>query len=335
MQTASPADPRNETASGVLFGGSAFLIWGLSPIYWKLLQSVPAFEVILHRIVWSFLFLLPILLFQGRFHELKAALKRPRLLAILTGTAVLVAINWFLYIWAVTHDRVLQASLGYYINPLVNVLLGFVFLGERLRPRQIAAVFLAAAGVLFLTVSHGVFPWVSLALAFSFGSYGLIRKVAAVGSLVGLTLETLVLGVPAALLMIRMTLDGSGAFLNRAAVMDLKLMGAALVTGLPLLLFTRAARRVTLATLGFLQYLAPTCMFLLGVLVYDEPFPPAKLAAFAAIWTALGLYSADSLSAYRQAERARRQAAPPEVPLPADPAARSGEESRLPSKLSR
>jgi chloramphenicol-sensitive protein RarD len=311
MQTASPADPRNETASGVLFGVSAFLIWGLSPIYWKLLQSVPAFEVILHRIVWSFFFLLPILLFQGRFQELRAALKSPRLLAILTGTAVLVAANWFLYIWAVTHDRVLQASLGYYINPLVNVLLGFVFLGERLRPRQIAAVCLAAAGVLFLTVSHGVFPRVSLALALSFGSYGLIRKVTAVGSLVGLTVETLVLGIPSALLLARMTLDGSGAFLNRAPVMDLKLMGAALVTGLPLLLFTRAARRVTLATLGFLQYLAPTCMFLLGVLVYNEPFPPAKLAAFGAIWTALGLYSADSLSAYRRTTRNRRVAATP------------------------
>lgn len=323
MQTPSSAGPRNETASGVLFGVSAFLIWGLSPIYWKLLQSVPAFEVILHRIVWSFLFLLPILLFQGRFGELKAALKRPRLLAILTGTAVLVAANWFLYIWAVTHDQVLQASLGYYINPLVNVLLGFVFLGERLRPRQIAAVSLAAGGVLFLTVSLGVFPWVSLALAFSFGLYGLIRKVAAVGSLVGLTLETLVLTVPATLLLTRMTLDGSGAFLNRAPIMDLKLIGAALVTGLPLLLFTRAARRVTLATLGFLQYLAPTCMFLLGVLVYHEPFPPERLVTFAAIWTALGLYSADSLSAYRRAEKERRQAAGANFPLPAEPSAKS------------
>lgn len=321
MDTDSTADDRREATSGVLFGVSAFLIWGLSPVYWKLLGAVPAFEVILHRIVWSFLFLLPLLLFQGRWNELTRALRTPRILLILMGTGLLVALNWFLYIWAVNHDRVLQASLGYYINPLVNVLLGMVFLGERLRPPQVAAVVLAAVGVAFLTFYHGVFPWVSLALAFSFGLYGLIRKVVRVGSLVGLTVETLALGVPATLLLIRMTVDGSGAFLNRTPVMDLTLMGAALVTALPLLLFTRSARRVTLATLGFLQYLAPTCMFLLGVLVYHEPFAPAQLLTFAAIWIALGIYSADSLAAYRRTEWRNRDAAA--VPGGAAPVSRT------------
>jgi chloramphenicol-sensitive protein RarD len=162
MDGNSPADARREAVSGVLFGVSAFLIWGLSPIYWKQLGSVPAFEIILHRIVWSFLFLLPLLIFQGRGRELVRALRTPRILLILAGTGLLVALNWLLYIWAVTHDRLLQASLGYYINPLVNVLLGMVFLGERLRPPQVAAVVLAAVGVGFLTFYHGVFhgcPW--------------------------------------------------------------------------------------------------------------------------------------------------------------------------------
>jgi chloramphenicol-sensitive protein RarD len=325
MTADSPADASQEAASGVVFGVSAFLIWGLSPIYWKLLGSVPAFEIILHRILWSFVFLLPILLFQGRLRELAAALKTPRTLLIFLGTSLLVALNWFLYIWAVTHDRVLQASLGYYINPLVNVLLGYLFLRERLRHRQIAAVLLAGAGVLFLTFYHGVFPWVSLALAFSFGLYGLIRKVASAGALVGLTVETLLLGLPAAVLLVRMTLNGSGAFLNRAPVMDLTLMGAALVTALPLLLFTRAARRVTLATLGFLQYLAPTCMFLLGVLAYQEPFAPAHFLTFVAIWSALALYSADSITAYRRDARRKQKTAPgPEPPTPAAPSAKGG-----------
>ena len=285
---------------GVFFAASAFLIWGLSPIYWKALQTVGPLETVMHRAVWSFGFLMLIIFLRHQWPALIKALTNGRTLLVLCGTTLLVAINWLIYIWAVNNNFLLQASLGYYINPLVNVVLGMTFLGERLRKPQIMAVLLAAAGVIFLTVSYGRFPWIALVLAFSFGLYGLIRKVAPVSALVGLTVETMLMSVPAAAWLIFMHSRHSGSIFRGDLRMDLMLMGTALMTAIPLLLFTGGARRITLSTLGVMQYLAPSGMFLLAVFYYREPFASAQLWTFVTIWTALAIYSADTLKLYRQ-----------------------------------
>ncbi len=291
---------RPQTTAGVVYAGSAFLIWGLSPIYWKALASVPAFEILMHRMIWSFLFLVPLALRKDKRRECLGAITTRSTLLILCFTTLIVGGNWFLFIWAINSGHILQTSLGYYINPLVNVLLGVVFLKERLRKLQSAAVGLAFIGVLYLTVSYGQFPWVSLALAFSFGFYGLIRKVAPVGPLVGLTVETLLLAVPATVYLIYLDRVGVGAFLRVDAATSFLLMGAALVTGLPLLLFTNGAKRLHLTTIGFLQYIAPSGTFLLAIFVYHEPLQPAQLLTFILIWSALALYSWDSVMHYRK-----------------------------------
>jgi len=284
---------------GVALTASAFLIWGMSPIYWKALASVPAFEILMHRMVWSFVFLAPLVLLQGHLKDFVHALTSGRMLMILLSTTLIVGGNWFLFIWAINSGHILQTSLGYYINPLVNVLLGVVFLKERLRRLQLVAVGLAAVGVTYLTLSYGQFPWVSLALAFSFGFYGLIRKVASVGPLVGLTVETLLLSIPAGAYLLYIDHAGRGTFLHDGTTISIMLMGAALVTGPPLLLFTKGAKLLRLATVGFLQYIAPSCTFLLAVFVYKEPLLPAQLLTFGLIWTALAIYSYDSVIAYK------------------------------------
>jgi chloramphenicol-sensitive protein RarD len=293
--------PRPQSLVGVACGSSAFLIWGLSPLYWKMLQAVPAFEIIMHRMVWSFLFLIPILLLRRRWHDFTAVFRNLRIILVLLSTSVIVGTNWFVYIWAINHDHVLQASLGYFINPLVNVLLGMVFLRERLRPLQFLAVGLAGIAVLYLVLQYGEFPWVALFLAFSFGFYGLIRKVAPVTALVGLSVETLVLSAPALAYLFYLAAAGSGSFLRVNILVDLLLMGAALVTALPLLLFTLGARRLHLSTVGFLQYIAPSCMFLLAVLAFHEPLYRHQLWTFLLIWAALSVYSVDSLIFYKRA----------------------------------
>ena len=298
---ADRADIDPTPASGVACAFLAFLIWGLSPIYWKTLQHVPAVEIILHRVVWSFAFLMPLVVVGRQWPAFKAAATTPKTLGILFITAILVGVNWLIYIWAVNNGRVLQASLGYYINPLVNVLLGMVFLRERLRPAQTVAVGLAALGVFNLTFRYGAFPWVSLSLAFSFGLYGLVRKVAAVGPLVGLTVETLLLTVPAGIWMVHLNRIGSGAFLSTGVATDLLLLGTGILTSTPLLLFNLGAKRITLTTLGLVQYTAPTGMLLLGITLFDEPFTTAQAITFGLIWTALALYSWDSLRVHRTA----------------------------------
>jgi chloramphenicol-sensitive protein RarD len=286
---------RPQTTAGVVYAGSAFMIWGLSPVYWKALASVPAFEILMHRMIWSFLFLVPFVLRKDRRLEFLKAFTTPPTLLILGSTTLIVGGNWFLFIWAINSGHILQTSLGYYINPLVNVLLGVVFLRERLRKLQFAAVGLAFIGVFYLTVSYGQFPWVSLALAFSFGFYGLIRKVAPVGPLVGLTVETLLLSVPATTYLVYLDRMGVGAFLRADVATSFLLMGAALVTGLPLLLFTNGTKRLHLTTIGFLQYIAPSGTFLLAIFVYHEPLRSAQLSTFILIWSALALYSWDAL----------------------------------------
>ncbi|MGD9179832.1 MAG: EamA family transporter RarD [Desulfobacterales bacterium] len=294
---------KSDTVFGVAYATSAFLIWGISPIYWKALQAVPAFEIILHRIVWSFFFLMPLILVMRRWKDFVDALKNYRTLLILLFTALIISGNWLLYIWAVNSDKLLQASLGYYINPLVNVVLGTSFLKERLRPLQILAVLLAAAGVLLLTIYYGEFPWIALALAVSFGFYSLIRKTAPVGSLAGLTVETLLLSIPALVYLFYLDSQGAGNIFRTSLKLDLLLMGCALVTATPLLFFTLGARRLYLSTVGLLQYIAPSCMFLLAVFLFREPFVKAQVVTFAFIWTALAIYSTDSFRYYKHTEQ--------------------------------
>lgn len=295
---------REQSSEGLICGASAFLIWGLSPIYWKSLAAIPAFEIIMHRVVWSFLFLVPIVLLQRRWDEFKSALQTPRTFLILTATTLFLSFNWLIFIWAINNGHVLQTSLGYYINPLLSVSLGMLFLRERLRPLQTLAVLLAATGVFYITVRLGVFPWIALSLALSFGMYGLVRKVAPVSPLVGLTVETLILTPPALAYLIYLHHSGSGAFIRLGFRTDLLLMAAALVTALPLLLFNVGTKKLHLSTVGFLQYIVPSCFFLFAVFVFHEPISKAQVWTFILIWTALAIYSLDSILFYRMKLRA-------------------------------
>jgi chloramphenicol-sensitive protein RarD len=295
---------RKETLFGVAYAVSGFLIWGMSPVYWKELGAVPAFEIIMHRTIWSLVFLLPFLLIQRRWHELASVFKNPRLLLILTATAIILAGNWLIFIWAINHGHVLQSSLGYYINPLISVLLGMVILRERLRRAQIVALLMATVGVLQLTIQFGQFPWIALTLGMTFGFYGLIRKVAPVGALVGLSVETMLLSVPALGYLITRYASGSGAFLRIDIKIDLFLMGTALFTALPLLLFTLGMKRLHLSTIGFMQYIVPSLFFIFAVFFFHEPISKAQIWTFIIIWLALCVYSADSAIHYRYADRA-------------------------------
>ena len=299
MATNSPKTPP-ETVIGLIYAGSAFLIWGLSPVYWKALGAVPALEITMHRVVWSFLFLVCLILLQRRRHEFVEVLKNGRMLLTLISTAIIISGNWLLYIWAVNNNYLLQASLGYYINPLVNVVLGMVFLREQLRKPQIVAVLLAAGGVLYLTMSYGEFPWIAFTLALSFGFYGLIRKVAPVGPLVGLAVETMLLSPPAIVYLVYLNSQGADAILRVSLKLDLLLVGCAPLTAVPLLFFNLGAKRIYLSTLGLIQYIGPSGMFLLALFYYHEPFSAAQIWTFVMIWAALVIYSTDSVIYYRR-----------------------------------
>ena len=299
--TAEPSQKtRSEAALGVFYASSAFLIWGLGVIYWKALTEVPPLEIIVHRVVWAIILLITAVIIGKFWTDFIIALKDLRLLLTLLITAYILAANWLLYVWAINNNYILQGSLGYYINPLVNVVFGVLFLRERLRPAQILAVLLAGLGVVYLTFSYGEFPWIALALASSFGLYGLIRKVAPVGPLVGLCIETLLLTPPAVVYLIYLTAKGSPSFLQGSVSIDLLLLGTSVLTAAPLTLFTAGARRLNLSTVGLLQYMAPTIMFLLAVFYYREPFIMAQVRTFITIWIALIIYSTDSIIYYRK-----------------------------------
>ncbi len=291
---------KSEALLGVFYAGLAFLIWGLSPAYWKNLSAVPALEIIMHRIVWSFIFLVCFILLQKRWDDFVVVLKNGRLLLTLFATAIFIFGNWYLYIWAVNNNYLLQASLGYYINPLVNVVLGMLFLRERLRKPQVVAVIMAATGVLYLTFFYGEFPWIALTLALSFGLYGLIRKVAPVGSLVGLAVETMFLSLPAIVYLFYLDLIGAGSIFRVSFKLDLLFIGCAPVTAAPLLLFTLGAKRLYLSTVGLMQYIAPSGMFLLAIFFYGEPFSKTQIWTFVMIWLALAIYSTDSVIYFRR-----------------------------------
>lgn len=284
-----------EQKIGGIFAASAYTLWGIAPLYFKQIDFVPALEILLHRIVWSFVLLALILTVMKQWPAVQAVFKKPKLLAAMLGTALLLAGNWGLFIWAVNNGHMLEASLGYYINPLLNILLGMLFLGERLRKLQWAAVTLALTGVLIQLAYFGSLPWVALVLASSFALYGLFRKKLAVDALSGLFVESLLL-MPLALLYWWQFADSAAAnLLQNTLGLNLWLIAAGVVTTVPLLCFIAAARRLQLSTMGFFQYIGPSFMFVFGVFLYNEPLDPSKLVTFAFIWTALLVYSLDAV----------------------------------------
>ena len=295
-------------SSGLASTLGAYLIWGVSPIFWKQLTDVSAGQLLAHRIVWCAVLLALLLASLRRWGEIRAVLSSRTAVVTLLATAVCVSINWLLYLWAVLSDRILQASLGYYINPLLTVLLALVFLGEKLSRAQWISVGLAAVGVGVLTVSVGSLPWLSLALAASFGIYGLLRKRVEAEAAVGQLIETSFLAPIALGFLVMTQARGEGVFGTRGAGFDLLLVLSGLITAAPLLLFAHGVRRLRLSTVGFLQYLAPTLQFLLAVLVYREPFGRAQLIAFLFIWAALALFSHDVGRRWRQERMARSPA---------------------------
>ncbi len=284
---------------GIWYAIGAYATWGLFPIYWKWLHAVPALQLVGHRIGWSFLLLCAVILLSKQWRAFRAAALNRRVLLIYLVAALLIGVNWLTYIWAVNAGFIVETSLGYFINPLLSVLMGVIFLRERLRPMQWLPIGLAAAGVLYLTFAYGALPWIALTLAFSFGLYGLIKKVAPLNSLHGLTLETGILFLPALVYLLYAEAAGTAAFLHTGAGSDLLLIGAGTVTTIPLLLFASAARRIPLSLVGILQYIAPTLQFLLGVLVYHEPFDQAHFIGFGIVWAALIFFGVEGFLAHR------------------------------------
>ncbi len=280
---------------GAVAAAGAYALWGLLPLYWKALQTVPPLETLAHRTVWSLVLVLLLQAALGRWAWLRLVRQRPRMLRTFVASTCLLGVNWLTYIWAVTSGHVVDSSLGYFINPLVTVLLGVIFLHERLRLWQGVAVGLAAASVLYLTLGLGSLPWIALVLAGTFGFYGLLRKTAPLGSLEGLTVETALLSLPALAYLLWLEAAGKGSFGHEGLAISALLVGTGVVTAVPLLLFAWAARNTTLATMGILHYIAPTLQLLLGLLVYHEPFSPARLLGFCGVWLALFIYSAEAL----------------------------------------
>jgi len=280
---------------GILSAVGAYLLWGILPVYWKLIDTIPAIETLGHRMVWSLVFVVAILTVQRRWEWVRAVRNQPRKYLIFLLSAVILACNWFTYIYAMNTGNIVEASLGYFINPLVSVLLGVIFLRERLRPWQIVAVSIAGIGVFYLTFQYGDFPWIALTLALTFGFYGLIRKTAPLGSLTGLTVEMSILFLPALIFLFSLDWTGTAAFGHSDHMTTFLLALTGVATAMPLLLFAYGAKRVMLSTIGILQYIAPSLQFFLGVVIYKEPFTTTRLIGFLFIWTALAIYTLDRI----------------------------------------
>ncbi len=284
-----------EQVAGVFAGAGAYILWGFLPLYWKLINHVPSEEILAHRMVWSFIFMLIVLAVLGRLkkftRELKELMANRKKLFGLFFAAIFITLNWYTYIWAVNNNHVVDASLGYYINPLVSVLLGVIVLKERLSFWQIISFVLAAVGVLILTLHYGSIPWVAISLALSFGLYGLLKKLTALGALTGLTIETLFITPVALLYLSMLAANGSSSFQPADPLTVLLLVGAGVATAIPLLLFATGANRISLSMIGFLQYIAPTIMLILGVFLYNEIFSQVHLIAFLFIWFALSIFT--------------------------------------------
>ena len=287
--------------SGFLYALGAYIVWGVLPIYWKWLHQVPAGQIIGHRIAWSFILLITFIITTRQWQQFRSELKR-RVLIIYSLAGCLLCVNWLVYVWAVNAGFIVETSLGYFINPLLNVVLGMLFLGERLRPAQWIPVGLAACGVVYLTLTYGSLPWIALTLALTFGIYGLVKKIAPLGSLHGLTLETGFLFLPAMVYLLFVDFNGRGAFGHDGMHINSLLVGAGVVTIIPLLLFASAARRITLTMVGIMQYIAPSLQFLIGVFIYKEPFTQAKLAGFMMVWIALIIFWLEGVVARKKAK---------------------------------
>jgi chloramphenicol-sensitive protein RarD len=283
---------------GILYGIGAYVFWGFFPIYWKLLHDVPAVQLIGHRIIWSFLLLIVVIFFSRQWTEFRATLNL-KVLRIYTIAAILIGINWLMYVWAVNHEFIVETSLGYFINPLLSVLMGVIFLKERLRLSQWIPVILAALGVTYLTFVYGRLPYIALTLAFSFGLYGLVKKLSPLGSLYGLTIETGILFIPALGYLIFAQANNTAAFLHTGTIADLLMVGAGVVTTIPLLMFASAARSIPLWVVGLLQYIAPTLQFIIGVFIYKETFSYHQLIGFALVWMALIVFLVENYLANR------------------------------------
>ena len=279
---------------GILNAIVVYLLWGVFPIYWKYLHDVPALQLIGHRIGWSFVLLLVYILLTRQWTDFRSAAFDWKTIGIYSIAAILLSINWLIYVWGVNAGFIVETSLGYFINPLLSILLGVIFLRERLRPIQWIPVGLVALGVAYLTFVYGRLPWIALSLAFTFGFYGFVKKLSPLGSLYGLTLETGIV-FPAALLYLALVeFSGSGAFLHNGMLVDVFLVGAGLVTTIPLLMFASATKQIPLTVVGLLQYIAPTLQFLIGVLVYKEPFDLTRFIGFAIVWLALIIFAVES-----------------------------------------
>ncbi|MCX7921114.1 MAG: EamA family transporter RarD [Clostridia bacterium] len=285
------SDGSNIKLAGVLYGALAFTIWGFLPLYWKLLKEIPPDEILAHRVFWSFIFVVAILAFTGGWSNLIGILRDRKSMGLVILCSIFIAINWFAYIWAVNSNHIVECSMGYYINPLMSVLLGMSVLKEKLNIYQYAALLLAAAGVLIITVQYGRIPWVSLILAVSFALYGLVKKLLKVNSTVGLALETAVIMPAAVIFLVFKQVQGTGALSSVSVPTILLLLLSGIATATPLLLFAKGANRVELATIGFLQYISPTISLMLGVFVYKEHFSKIHLISFGLIWAGLVVYS--------------------------------------------
>jgi chloramphenicol-sensitive protein RarD len=284
----------------------AYGLWGLLPVYWKWLSHISPVQILSHRIVWSFFFLFAAVLALRQWKIFSRAIRQPKVVPVYILAAGLVTVNWFVYVWAVNAGFIVETALGYFINPLLSVLIGVIFLRERLRPWQWVPVGLAGLGILCLTITYGSPPWIALTLASAWATYGLVKKLAPLGSLHGLTLETGILLLPVVAYLLYTDKTGQGAFLHRGVSSDLLLIGAGLATTAPLFLFASAVQRIPLSTIGLLQYIAPTIQFFIGLLIYKEPFTPARLIGFAFVWAALLIFALEGYLARR----------PPSPPAP-------------------
>jgi chloramphenicol-sensitive protein RarD len=285
----------DERRLGVLSGLGAYALWGLFPLYFPLLEPATGLEIVAHRVLWSLVFVGLLLFAVRRWGHVRAAVADRRTLLVLGGAAVLIAANWLIFVYGVNSGHVVETSLGYFINPLVSVVLGVVGFSERLRPLQWTAVGIAAVAVAVLTVDYGRPPWIALSLALTFGLYGLMKKLVRVEAAPGLFVETGLVALPAAIALGVLHGAGSGTFVQVGAAHTLLLVSSGAATAIPLLLFAAAARRIPLSTVGLLQYLTPLMQLAIGVFVYDEPMPPARLAGFAIVWLALGVFTVDML----------------------------------------
>ena len=303
----------DERRIGVLAGLGAYVLWGAFPLYFPLLEPAGGLEIVAHRVVWSLLFVALLLTVIRSWPLVRAAVAHPRTLLVLAAAAVLIAVNWLVYVYAVNSGHVVEASLGYFINPLVSVVLGVVVFRERLRRLQWVAVGIAVVAVVVLTVDYGHPPWIALTLATSFGLYGLMKKLVRVEAAPGLLVETAVVFLPAVVVLGVLEGRGDASFAHTGVGEALLLVSTGLATALPLLLFAAAARRVPLSTVGLLQYVTPLMQLSIGVFVYSEPMPPARLAGFAIVWLALAVFTVDSLRAARGARRAAAQPVPTPV----------------------